>query len=287
MKKAYEYFLCTIGAILFAGAINLLIVPLGLYNGGFVGIAQLIRTILSTYFGITVTSFDISGAIYFALNVPLLILAYKEMSRTFLFKTAYTVGLQTILLSIIPVLQEPVVDDMLTVCIIGGILAGLGAGLVLRAGSSGGGQDILGVYFSKKYEGFSVGKLSIAINAGVYFVCALMFDLPIVIFSLIYTVISSVVVDKVHSQNINSTVVIFTKEDGLAEYLLKEAKRGVTYWQGTGAFTGEKTNVIMILASKYELTNIKKLAMEYDKNVFITVQEDTRIFGNFEKRMDA
>lgn len=287
MKKINQYFLCTIGALLFATGINVLIVPLGLYNGGFVGISQLIRTIMETYFGIVVTSYDISGIIYFLLNVPLLILAYKEMSRTFLYKTAYTVALQTVLLTIIPIPSAPLVSDMLTSCILGGIIAGTGAGLVLRAGSSGGGQDILGVYFSKKIPGFTVGKLSIIINIGVYFVCALMFSVQVVIYSLIYTVISSLVIDKVHTQNINNTITIFSKKNGIEKELMEKTNRGVTYWPGIGAYTNETTNVFVIVSSKYELAKMKRIIQEIDKNAFIIVNEGISIYGNFEKRLDA
>lgn len=287
MKKINQYFICTLGALLFATGINVLIVPLGLYNGGFVGISQLIRTIMETYFGIVVTSYDISGIIYFLLNVPLLVLAYKEMSRTFLYKTAYTVALQTVLLTIIPIPSSPLVSDMLTSCILGGIIAGTGAGLVLRAGSSGGGQDILGVYFSKKIPGFTVGKLSIIINIGVYFVCALMFSVQVVIYSLIYTVISSLVIDKVHTQNINNTITIFSKKNGIEKELMEKTNRGVTYWPGIGAYTNETTNVFIIVSSKYELPKMKRIIQEIDKNAFIIVNEGISIYGNFEKRLDA
>lgn len=34
----------TVGSLMFAIGVNLIIVPLGLYNGGFMGIAQLMRT---------------------------------------------------------------------------------------------------------------------------------------------------------------------------------------------------------------------------------------------------
>lgn len=286
MKKRNQYLMCTLGALLFAGAINIFIVPMGLYNGGFVGISQLIRTIMERYFGIVITSFDVSGVLYFLLNVPLLWLAYKEMSRSFLYKTAYTVALQTVLLTIIPIPSTPLITDMLTACILGGIIAGTGAGLVLRAGSSGGGQDILGVYFSKRRPDFTVGKLSIMINIGVYAVCALMFNGTVVIYSLIYTFISSMMVDKVHTQNISSTITIFSKKDNIQKELMQKANRGVTYWKGVGAYTDETTNVLVIVSSKYEINKMKQIIRELDPNAFIIVNEGTRIYGNFEKRLE-
>lgn len=66
--------------------------------------------------------------------------------------------------------------------VIGGIVAGSGSWLILRGGSSGGGQDILGLYYTKKFPGFSVGKMSLIVNILVYGICLAMFDIQIVIY---------------------------------------------------------------------------------------------------------
>lgn len=66
------------GAVLMAVAINLFIVPQGLYTGGLLGLCQVIRTLLVTKLGVT-ANFDIAGLIYLASNVPLLLLAYKML----------------------------------------------------------------------------------------------------------------------------------------------------------------------------------------------------------------
>ena len=133
------------------------------------------------------------------------------MGKGFFARTVFTVIVQTAALTLIPIPERSIIDDRLTSCIIGGLIAGFGSGLVLRGGSSGGGQDILGLYFTKKFRNFSVGKMSNIINIFVYGVCLLMFDLEIVIYSLIYGVIYAMACDRIHIQNINMSVMIFTK----------------------------------------------------------------------------
>ena len=73
------------GAVLMAVAINLFSVPQGLYTGGLLGLCQVIRTLLVTKLGVT-ANFDIAGLIYLASNVPLLLLAYKTLGRTFVLR---------------------------------------------------------------------------------------------------------------------------------------------------------------------------------------------------------
>ena len=70
-QKIRDYGVIFLGSFLFCAGLNWFIVPLGLYNGGTVGIAQIIRTLLDLD-----TGFDIAGIINFGLNIPLLILAY-------------------------------------------------------------------------------------------------------------------------------------------------------------------------------------------------------------------
>ena len=55
------------GAFIFCFGINVFIVPVGLYNGGVVGIAQIIRTLISDSIGVS-KNVDISGIINFIFN---------------------------------------------------------------------------------------------------------------------------------------------------------------------------------------------------------------------------
>ena len=83
--------------------------------------------------------------------------------------------------------------------------------MTLVSGASGGGTDIVGVYAALHWKSFSVGKLQLLFNALVYCLCAFLFDLPIAIYSIIYAAVYSFVLDKVHLQNIEMSLMIFTK----------------------------------------------------------------------------
>ena len=78
-------------------------------------------------------------------------------------------------MAVIPVPAATLLEDTLTVCIVGGVMAGVGAGIALTAGGSGGGQDVLGVYLSKKHPNMSVGVVSILISILVYGACFIYF----------------------------------------------------------------------------------------------------------------
>ena len=284
-KQLTGLFYAVCGGVRVAAGVNLFITPLDLYNGGFMGIAQLIRTLLTSVFHLSFGQTDIAGIVYFLINLPLLYLAWQKMGKGFFARTVFTVIVQTAALTLIPIPERSIIDDRLTSCIIGGLIAGFGSGLVLRGGSSGGGQDILGLYFTKKFRNFSVGKMSNIINIFVYGVCLLMFDLEIVIYSLIYGVIYAMACDRIHIQNINMSVMIFTKKLGISKAIMEETGRGVTNWDGAGAYTNETSYILFVMISKYEVNQIRRIVQNIDPNAFMIFTEGCSVEGNFEKRL--
>ena len=281
-----EMLLAVVGGTLFACGVNILITPLGLYNGGFMGMAQLIRTGLVQGLKLSFLSkYDVAGIVYYIINIPLFYWAWKEMGKMFLFKSLVTVTVQTLWMTFLPIPTEPIFSDYLTSCIIGGLVVGTGVGTILRGRSSGGGQDIVGVICAKKFPNFSVGKIAIMMNVVIYAICLWMFDIEIVVYSLIYTTVLAMACDRVHVQNINMSAMIFTKKDGIAEAVLQEMRRGVTAWDGVGAYTNEDTHIYYIMISKYEVEKLKEIVHRIDPQAFVVLNEGSRVVGNFEKRL--
>lgn len=284
--EIWRFFLVAFGTILFSCGVNLFVTPLGLYNGGALGISQLLRTVLVDFLHITFApGIDVAGIIYFLINVPLFFLAYKGVSHLFFLKTVLSVLLTTFIITVIPVPDPLIIEDTLTSCIIGGLMYGSGVGLCLYAGGSGGGIDILGIYLSKRYRNFSVGKVTVALNAMIYLICALLFNLETAIYSIIYAAISSFTVDRVHAQNIMIQVTIFTKLDGIAEPIMQELGRGVTEWKGDGAYTHEDTNILVTAISKYEINLLRRMVHALDPQAFIIYNKILNIDGNYIKKL--
>ena len=145
-KTLYRVGMIILGNLTYSMGVNLMINPIHLYSGGFTGIAQLIRTFLLEILHIPqIGPIDYMGIIYFLLNVPFFIMAYKVMGRKFCITTLISIAMASAFLAIIPVPATPIVDDRILASIVGGLGSGFGAGLVLRAGSSQGGQDLIGV----------------------------------------------------------------------------------------------------------------------------------------------
>ncbi len=274
------------GCTLYSLGVNIIIVPLGLYNGGFMGVAQLLRTFVTDFLHVPVPStLDLAGIIYFAINIPLIYMGYRIMGRQFAVKGLVTLVFLTVVMTLVPIPAKPVIEDYLTACIVGGLVVGTGTGMVLRGRSSAGGQDILGVCFAKRFPNISVGTINIIMNFFVYAVCLFLFDIQIVVYSLIYTTVLAMALDRVHIQNINTSVMIFTKKTGIAEAIMAQTGRGVTDWSGEGAYTKQASYILFVMISKYEMEQIKQIVLEMDPHAFMVFSEGCSVIGNFEKRL--
>lgn len=279
-NEIYKYVELIFGSMLFAISINLFVTPNNINSGGIVGIAQLFDFYIPHP-----SSFDLTGIINGLLNIPLFILAIRNISKQFCAKTILSVIVQTCMLSILPKTQIPVMEDLLSNCLMGAILGGIGIGFCLRSSGCAGGMDILGVYFSKIKPGFSVGKLSILLNAILFSFCAFAWSLESSLYSIIYVSVMYFVCDRCHYQNINIAATIFTKEEKLKNEIMSRTGRGVTYWNGKGAYTEQDLYVLVTCLNKYEIRRLKKIIDEVDPNAFVILNEGSGITGGFEKRL--
>ena len=268
----------------YAVGMNMFIVPAGIYSGGLMGVCQLIRTLLTQYAGLE-AGFDIAGLLYYAMNIPIFLYAWKRMKHKTLIKTIITVSFSTLFLALIPV-RAILPDDRLASVIVGALVCGSACGLILRCGSSGGGLDIVGLLMAMGKRETGVGQVYLVVNAVQFAAYAFLFGAPVVIYSLIATFLSSFAVDHFHFQNINVEVKIVTKrKDELADAILRGLGRGVTEWASVGAYTDEPSDVLYVIISKYEINRLRHIVSRCDPNAFIVIGDKVHVYGNFLKRL--
>lgn len=279
-----ELFKNLLGLTIFCIGVNLFIEPNHLYNGGILGLAQLLNRFIND---LTSINFYFTGILYFVINIPLLIASYFLVSKSFCFRTILTVGIQTILLDIIPIPAKPLVNDLLTNVLIGGTLAGVGIAHILSATGSTGGTDIIGIILTNRFKGFSVGRFALCFNAFVFGISGLIYGISTMIYSIMYSIIENISIDKLHDQNVSISVTMFTKKkpEKIIEFIKKDLDRGATCWEGKGIYDDSKTYVMYIALSRYELHRLEKFVEVTKQDVFLVKNEYVGVDGNFKKRL--
>ncbi len=258
------------GCLLFSLAMNLLLVPMELYNGGFLGLAQLLQDLLR-WLSVDPEGIDVAGILNFCLNVPLFFLSYRSIGRRFFGRTLWAVLCYTVFLTVIPSPQTPLLQDRLTGCLVGGVLAGIGVGMTLRAGGCGGGEEILGVYLSQKNPKITVGRVSIALNLLVYGCCLIRFQVETVIYSLLYSVVTNLTLDRVHLQGGEQKLLVISSDSKLGQVVQRTAARDVTHWTGTNG-SDAPVYITMVLVSKGEAKALRKAIPQLDPQALIMTE---------------
>lgn len=273
--------LIVVGSILYAFSVNYFLLPLALYSGGVPGTAQMVRTLMFP----KLTGVDLAGIINLLFNIPLLLLAYKTMKKRMVFGTILSIAVQTLIFTYFILTKEPVLDDKLASIMMAGVLGGAGCGLILSNGASAGGLDLLGLYMSSKNKIFSVGKFNTFYNMILYAIMAMLFDVATALYSIIYIVVFSLTIDRWHFQNIEIKLMIFTHHPEVKEKIMKEYRRGVTYWDGKGAYTNQQTEVLVTIVDKSEVNDVKKDIRNLDPNAFVITTNVLDISGGYQKRL--
>lgn len=278
-----------VGALVYACFINLFIVPAGFYTGGVMGFCQLIRTVLINVFGINLGGIDIAGILYYIINVPIMIIAFRIVGRVYFLKTLIAITAETLFLTIIPVPAQPIlVGDPLAACLIGGIGGGAACGFLLRMGASDGGMNLAGALLMKRRVNISIGMANNILNVFLYLIMFFMFNAQIVIYSVIFAMTFSMSLDKFFTQSIAVDVhIIVKKDDGqLRDEIFAKLGRGITKWQAVGAYTGEPKDIFYITINKYELSHLVWIVRRYDTNAMIVANPGVLVNGNFEKKIE-
>ena len=223
----------------------------------------------------------------FSINVPLFILAYKKISKSFCARTVYTIIVQTIAMMLIPIPKEMIVDELITNVLIGGTLVGIGCALILSSTGSTGGTDIVGIVLSNKHPSFSVGKHAMAFNFCIFGISGIIYGVTTMIYSILYSIIENISLDKLHEQNISSSALIFSKKkpEEILKFIKNDLNRGATWWKGTGEYKNTDTYIVYVALSRYEFHKLAKFIKVTNQDVFLTQSDFVQISGEFDKRL--
>jgi len=269
--KVLRYGLILFGCLISSAAINLFLVPNNLLSGGISGIA------ISCYylFGLPI------GTQMLIYNLPLLFAAYKTMGKAYTIDVIFGTVLFSICIDGMQFLEAyNVVDDPMLAAIYGGVFTGIGYGIIFRVNGNSGGLDIVAA-IAKKYYSLNMGGVIFAFNCLIMVLAAMLFGIKLAMFTLISMFVSSLVTDKVVAgfNNKKTIILISDKTVDIADEIIKEVGRGVTFLKGEGAFTHQEKKVIFVVVNLTQIAKIKIIANLIDPMAFMIVLSANEVMG--------
>ena len=272
-------FFIILGSLISAIGINTFIVNANLLGGGVSGLALILEYTMNIPTGYSV----------FIINLPLLYLSYKKMDIRFTVNTIIgSMSLSIMLILTRPLQQAVVLDDILLLCIYGGILNGIGVGLSFSNQGSTGGLDIVSSVIKKNHENFDIGKISFSFNVLIVIAGFFIFDIKIALYTLVSMYLTATMIDKVvkgFDKKEKLIFIITEKEDELSKWIMDALGRGVTFLNGEGAYTAKSKRVLYCVVSLSQLPQLKQMVKEIDNSAFISILDVSEVQGKGFKKI--
>ncbi|MDP7977562.1 YitT family protein [Bacillus sp. WLY-B-L8] len=266
-----------VAGLLNAIGMNLFLTPAKVYASGFAGLSQLLSQVLGDFLSIHIST----GVLFSLFNIPVVILAWKKVGKSFTFFSFLSVAFMTLFLEIVPV--KAVSHDIILNAIFGGLISAVGVGLALKWGASTGGLDIIAMILSRM-KGKPVGTYFFLFNAVIIIAAGYLYGWEKALYTLVTLYVSSRIIDAIHTRHVKITAFIVTKNGAEVRKAIHERLvRGITSVPATGAFTNENKEMLMIVITRYELYELERIIKKVDPGAFTNVLETVGVFGLFRK----
>ena len=271
MKKdtVISYIIITIGALIAAFAIDTLLIPNTILDGGVTGISMIISKLSGISLSILVL----------IINIPFVLIGYKHLGKDFLARTIYGMGFFSLFIKLLEII-EPITNEMLLATVFGGALLGIGVGLVIRFGGCVDGTESVALVLTKKLN-LSVGQIILIFNLIIYTVAAFLFGIDRALYSILTYFITFKMIDLVSTglEQTKSAIIITDKGKELAREIYNKLGRTTTMMEGKGLLSGDK-EILYCVLTRIEIYELKKIVSEMDESAFISIGEVTDIIGN-------
>ncbi len=270
-KRILQYVMMTVAAAIYALGISLFLDPNSLAPGGVSGVSIILNR---------VTGMD-TGTLILLLNIPIMLFGAWKFGMRFMVATIYSTFMASMFINGMSG-RGPVTEDPLLAALVGGSLIAVGIGLTFRAGSTTGGTDIIIRYLRIKLPYLKTGSLMLALDAMVVTASALVFrDVERALYAGISIGVTSFVLDLVLYGRDGAKMIYIISDHAreISDRLLKELDVGVTFLEGSGAYSGKEKQVIVCVIKKPLFPKAEEVVKEEDPGAFLIVTNAMEIFG--------
>lgn len=273
-RKALNWLFYVIGSMIYAFSTSAVAAPNHIAPGGVAGIS----TMLNYLFSLPI------GVLYFVINIPILILGWRKIGGSFIFKTICTVVMCSVFTDAFDIIgfQYVAAKEPLMASLVGGALSGFGLGLIFMRGATTGGTDVLARVLERHFRHIPIGKILLALDAIVVGASGFVYGkIDNVLYAAVYIFVSSTVLDVlVSGSDAGKMLLIATaKERETADAIMNKLDRGVTFLDAVGGYTGKERKMLMVAARRTDVFPIKQIAYQLDPNAFIITLTTDEVMG--------
>lgn len=268
VKRLFFIFIANIFCTI---AFNGFLVPSKLLSGGVGGIAIMVQYLTNIS----------SGIIVFIINIPIFLIGAKMVDKDFAVYGFISMVMFSFMLTLTKDVSKFIIlDDIVLRAIFGGVINGVGMGLLFRNRSSQGGLDIVAAILKRKYN-MNIGSALMMLNSVIIAMASVLFGLDKALYTLLSMYIAYQVLDKVQTgfSNKKNLVIVSDKPEQIAEEIICQLKRGVTFLDGMGAYSKQNKHIIYCVIVSKEVVTVKHIIKKIDPTAFLIITDVVEVKG--------
>ncbi|WP_037293477.1 YitT family protein [Saccharibacillus sacchari] len=258
-----------LGAFIFALAVNLFVIPNDFGEGGVTGVTIIL------YYWLQWSP----GLVNLIINGFLLVIGYRFLDKKTIIYTILAVAFNSLFLHLTEGWDIASTEKTVN-AIFAGIFAGVGIGMIVRVGGTTAGTVIL-ARLANKYLDWNISYGLLFFDVIVAVASLMVIEVENFMFTIVLLYVGTKVMDFiVEGLNPKKAVMIISKhQHTIAEQVNTAMDRGVTVLSGHGFYTKEAKEVLYIVISKQEVSQLKKIVKSADKDAFVTIHDVRDVFG--------
>lgn len=265
------------GTILAALGFVLFQVPYDIAAGGISGIAIIVNHFVIAPLGI----------VYFIMNIPLVVLGYFYLGRwRFVLRTSIAVFIFSIatdfFIAWLPTVIDklPITGDIFLSAVYAGIVGGIGTGFVYRSGSTLGGTGIIGRIIQQR-SGVPLSQVYFYTDGIIILTAGAVFGWEVALYAWLTLFLHGLASDYTLEgpSSVRTATIITNHPQEVANALIHGLKHGVSQWEITGSYTGQRRHMLLCTVYRSQINDLKRIIADVDREAFVVIGSAHQALG--------
>lgn len=247
-----------------------------LFPGGFTGITRLLQRCAIKYWGMELAFAPIN----LLLNAVPAIISYKLIGKKFTLYSCLAIVLASLFTDMVPAM--PITEDVLLICVFGGLINGFAISLCLQVRVTGGGTDFIAVALSERKK-IDAWNYILAGNVVILMVAGLLFGWDKALYSIIFQFTTTQVIRLMDPDGRRVTLFIVTGRESAGGVCaqIQDTNHSATLIEGVGLYNGSPCVMIYSVVTSSQLRQLTQKVRQADPHAFINVIRTEKLKGNF------
>lgn len=250
-----------------------------LFPGGFTGITRLIQRCFLEFAGVELPF----GPINLAFNAIPALISYKLVGKRFTLYSCLTILLTSIFTDLVPAFS--ITEDVLLICVFGGLINGFAASLCLSVRVTSGGTDFIAIALSER-KNVDAWNYILCGNVILLGVAGFLFGWDKALYSMIFQYTSTQIVKLLDPDGRRATLFIVTGRESAGGVCaqIQDTQHTATLVEGVGLYNGEPCVMIYSVVADGQVRSLVRKVRQADPKAFVNVLRTERVAGKFYRR---